>query len=83
MAIDKAILLSVARDWLQGTSVVVVMTAVKLRKTKLCFKHKNLPTASCLETGCDYSTCLFERAHEVSLLMQNSVLTHSLKADVK
>lgn len=83
MAIDKAILLSVASDWLQGTSVVMVMTAVRLRKTKLCFKHKNLSTAGCLVSGCDYSACLFKRAHEVSLLMQNSAVAQRLMVDVK
>jgi hypothetical protein len=83
MAIDKAILLFVASDWLQGTSVVMLMTAVRLRQTKLCFKQKNLSTGGCLVSRRDYSAWLFKRAQEASLLMQNSGVTYNLKVDVK
>lgn len=66
MVIDKAIPLSAASDWLQGTSEL--MAAVWLRKTKLWVLHKNQRTASYLDFGCDYPACFFERASVVSWL---------------
>ena len=59
----------------------MVMLAVWVRNTKLHSAHKNLPTASYLETWCDYSACLFKRAYGVSLPVQNSVSIRSSKLD--
>jgi len=68
MAIDKPICFVRSQRLASGDTSVSDGGLTKENKA-----YKSVPTASYLVVRCDYSSCFFKHASEVSLLVQNSV----------